>query len=135
MHLSLEVIAKLSPDDDIVKACNGILKKSRVLGLKRLEPALKKWEFLPDSTKYMLAPDWRVMCSPEGKDIRKQWKEVWFKGEAPAYAAMTILYGDWTLTPTESAQIDSLLERVETDKLASQAMIYYLAIHWLNEFL
>ena len=130
MHLSLRLISELAPDARTRTRCAEILEKSKVLGVKRLLPALKRWESLPDSTKYMLAPDWRETGGEEGAAERKKWRSVWFASEAPAYAGMVIAYGG-KMSDQERRLVRSLLEAVEFDRIAGQAMIYYLALYWL----
>lgn len=131
MHLSISLISELAPDARTRMRCLEILEKSKALGVRRLLPALKRWEALPDSTKYMLAPDWRETGGEEGAAERKKWRSVWFVSEAPAYAGMVVAYGG-KMSDRERELVRGLLEAVEFDKIAGQAAIYYLALYWLS---
>ena len=66
MHLSIKLIWELSPSEEDKKLCSQILERSKYLGFKRISPALKRWNSLPDSTKYMTAPDWRGADEDKG---------------------------------------------------------------------
>lgn len=128
MHLSIRLIWELTPNEDERNICANILSRSKSLGLKRISPALKRWSSLPDNTKYMLAPNWRS----SDKDLMKRWRQVWFASEAPAYAAMTVACGTEKMSKEEANVVRGLLEQVQYDKIAGQAMIYYLALYYIS---
>ena len=76
----------------------------------------------------MLAPNWRS----SDKDLMKRWRQVWFASEAPAYAAMTVACGTEKMSKEEANVVRGLLEQVQYDKIAGQAMIYYLALYYIS---
>lgn len=131
MHLSLALISKIAPEGETRSAARQIMAKSRSLAEKNLKSRSERWFALPDSVKHMAAPDWRIMESPEGAEIKKEWNSVWFGGEAPAYAALCIMTESSAISPQSRACIEELISRTDYSKLASQAVIYHLAVYWM----